>query len=147
MAQETDIQQKNNLPLPKPGGATGKGFVKGDPRINRKGRPKTFDQARTLSQSIAHEQARDREGNPIIIGGRAITVGEAILRQWSQSRNPKLQTLFMEYCFGKVPNETRITGADGGPLQFEDAANLNDEEKLQRLLALAEKASSHAEQS
>ena len=31
-------------------GVTGKGFVKGDPRINRLGRPKHFDQFRKLAR-------------------------------------------------------------------------------------------------
>ena len=35
-----------------------KPFVKGDPRINRKGRPKSFDALRSLAQEIAHEAAK-----------------------------------------------------------------------------------------
>jgi hypothetical protein len=31
-----------------------KPFAKGDKRINRKGRPKTFDALRQLAQTIAH---------------------------------------------------------------------------------------------
>lgn len=38
-------------------------FVKGDPRINRKGRPKGFDQLRALAQQIAAEVgATDADG-------------------------------------------------------------------------------------
>lgn len=33
-------------------------FVKSDPRINRKGRPKSFDGLRALAQEIAHEVAK-----------------------------------------------------------------------------------------
>lgn len=47
-----DIQRKSTK---KPGGITGKGFVKGDPRINRNGRPRSFDYIRQLAQEIGDE--------------------------------------------------------------------------------------------
>ncbi len=34
-------------------------FTKGDPRINRNGRPKSFDALRALAQEIAHEVEND----------------------------------------------------------------------------------------
>ena len=59
-------------------------FRKGDPRINRKGRPKSFDQLRSLAQEIAHEAAK--QGNqPVVIDGHTVTVTEAlpgIYAQW-----------------------------------------------------------------
>jgi len=87
------------------GGATGKGFVKGDKRINRKGRPKSFDAARALAQSIAHEEVTNSKGD-------TVTVTEAILRQWAASKDPRLQMYFFEVAYGKVPNEnkTEISG-------------------------------------
>ena len=92
---------------------TGKGgFTKGDPRINRKGRPKSFDALRALAQAIAHEQATSK-GEPIIVDNHFATVVEAILRQWASSRNPQLQRAFIEYAFGKVPDKTELTGKDG----------------------------------
>jgi hypothetical protein len=95
---------------------TGKGgFKKKDPRINRNGRPKSFDALRSLTQSIAHEIAQSG-GKDAIINGHKVTVTEAILRQWAQSKNPKLQQLFMEVAYGKVPNVTEVTGKDGGPI-------------------------------
>ena len=72
-----------------------KPFVKGDPRINRKGRPKSFDALRTLAQDIAHEKAK-AGGNTVVIDGHSVTVAEAILRQWAQSKNPALQQKFIE---------------------------------------------------
>ena len=79
-----------------------KPFVKGDPRINRKGRPKSFDQLRSLAQQIAHEVAK--AGNePVIIDGHSVTVAEAIMRQWAQSKNPALQAKFVEVAFGRLP--------------------------------------------
>ena len=92
-----------------------KPFKKGDPRINRNGRPKSFDALRALAQDIAHEKAK-AGGNTVVIDGHSVTVTEAILRQWAQSKNPALQQKFIEVAFGKVPNVTEITGKDGGPI-------------------------------
>lgn len=84
-------------------------FKKGDPRINKKGRPKTFDALRELAQQISHETAlKDKE--PIVIDGHKVTVAEAILRQWAQSKNPMLQRQFVEVAFGKVPDEVKVSG-------------------------------------
>jgi hypothetical protein len=80
------------------GGVTGKGFVKGDPRINRKGRPRSFDQLRKLAQEIADLEVTDRKGNKL-------RLAEAILRSWAGSKEPILQKAFMEYAFGKVPDK------------------------------------------
>lgn len=90
-------------------------FVKGDPRINRKGRPKTFDAARELAQAIAHEVAK-AGGEDVVIDGHRVTVIEAIMRQWATSKVPALQQAFVEYAYGKPPTKTEITGANGGPV-------------------------------
>ena len=95
---------------PKPGGATGKGFVKGDPRINRKGRPKSFDQLRSLAQEIAHEAAASG-GKPVVINGKTVTVTEVIMRQWAQSKDPRLQQKFIEVAYGKTPEQVLLTGS------------------------------------
>ncbi len=92
-------------------------FKKGDPRINRKGRPRTFDKLRALAQQIAHEPATGK-GGEIVVNGKKVTITEAILRQWAQSKNPKLQQQFMEICYGKVPNAHEVSGKDGQPIQF-----------------------------
>lgn len=88
--------------------ATGRPFTKGDPRINRKGRPKSFDALRELAQQIAHEPA-ELEGQPIVIHGHVVTVAEAVLRKWIKSGNPQLQRAFMEIAFGKVPDAIDLT--------------------------------------
>ena len=87
----------------------GKPFKKGDPRINRKGRPKSFDKLRELARQIAHEVAQSNKQD-IVINGHKVTVTEAILRSWAQSKNPKLQQAFIEIAFGKVPNKMELTG-------------------------------------
>lgn len=89
------------------GSKTSGSFVKGDKRINRRGRPKSFDALRALAQTIAHEDISD-----------GMTVTEAILRKWAGSKDPRLQLQFMEVCFGKVPNPVEISGKDGKQLEI-----------------------------
>ena len=83
-------------------------FVKGDPRINRNGRPKSFDALRTLAQQIAHETAK-AGGADVVIDGHKVTVTEAVLRQWFQSKDFQKQRAAMEIAFGKVPTPIDIT--------------------------------------
>jgi hypothetical protein len=89
-----------------PGGFTGKGFVKGDPRINRRGRPRSFDEFRRIAQMIAHENVVGADGN-------TVTRAEELLRNWARSKNPMLQKLLVEYAFGTVP--TKIETKDLEP--------------------------------
>ena len=89
-----------------PGGITGKGFVKGDPRINRRGRPKSFDQLRALAQQLAHEVARDANGQPIVVEGHIATGAELILR--AMMRDEKQRQEFLEIAFGKVPTQVDV---------------------------------------
>ena len=93
-----------------------KPFTKGDPRIWKGGRPKTFTALQELAQQIAHETAK-AGGSTVTIDGHTATVAEMILRQWAQSKNPQLQMRFIEVAFGKVPDKHELTGADGGPIQ------------------------------
>lgn len=70
-----------------------KPFVKGDPRIWRKGRPKSFDTLR-----------------PVMIDGHIATAAELILREWAMSKEQKKQAAFIEYAYGKVPTNVNLSG-------------------------------------
>ncbi len=87
---------------------TGKGgFQTRKHQINRKGRPRSFDKLRELAQQIGHEPARGQDG-VIIANGKKVTVTEAILRQWSTSKSPRLQQQYMEIAYGKVPKKHEV---------------------------------------
>ena len=93
------------------------GFDKRPAHINRKGRPKSFDAFRELAQAISHESAKlpkERGGGDFVINNHVVTVAEAILRQWAQSKDPRLQMAFIEVAYGKAPTRNEVTGKDGG---------------------------------
>jgi hypothetical protein len=86
-------------------------FKKGDPRINRKGRPKSFDALRELARKISHEPAPTRDG-------KVISVIEAMMRIMATSNPEK----FIEIAYGKVPQSLDVTSG-GEKLGNDDADN------------------------
>ena len=117
MSDETRSNTTKNNAGKMPGGITGKGFVKGDPRINRKGRPRTFDQLRKLAISILSEPAKGADGQPIVIDGHIATNVEIILR--TAMRSPRFAQLLLEVAYGKVPDRVEVSGRDGAPLKVQ----------------------------
>ncbi len=55
---------------------------------------------RELARAIAHESLETKQGQ--------VTIAEAILRGWAGDK--KHQKDFMEYAFGKVPDEVKQSG-------------------------------------
>ena len=78
-----------------------------DPRINRNGRPKSFDQLRALFQDIASEEIVDQ--------GKKRTRAQAI--GIAMSMDKKLMREFLEFAYGKVPQAVTVEGGDR-PLTF-----------------------------
>ena len=76
-------------------------FVKDDPRINRSGRPKTFEELRRTADMIASEMVRGPDG-------KMISRGELLLRNWIKSKNPHLQRCFVEYWVGRPPDKVEL---------------------------------------
>jgi len=84
-------------------------FKKGDARINRRGRPKSFDKLRELAVSLANEAAIDAATKgPLLVKGHAATEIEMLMRQMMHD-NP---ARFVEIAFGKVPDKLEITQID-----------------------------------
>lgn len=82
--------------------ATSTSFKKGDPRINRDGRPKDSVSLSGLFRRIGHEVATKKDGTPLLgPDKKPMTVIEAIARQWAQ--NPRQQGDFVDRAYGKVP--------------------------------------------
>jgi hypothetical protein len=86
-------------------------FKKGDVRINRAGRPRSFDALRKLAVKIAQEPVDENKED-------SITRIENLLRAYSNPRHPKSEK-FLEYAYGKVPNPVELTGKDGEKLVVE----------------------------
>jgi hypothetical protein len=82
-----------------------KPFVKGDKRINRKGKPRSFGELRELAQQIAHEEVK--------AGDKRLTVIEAIMRSWAQSKDPRLVQAYVAYAYGKPPEKLEGPGEKG----------------------------------
>jgi len=117
MSDETRSNTTENNAGKRPGGITGKGFVKGDPRINRKGRPRTFDQLRRLAISILSEPAKGADGQSIVIDGHIATNVELILR--SAMKHPHFARWLIEVAFGKPQERIEITGREGAPFKVQ----------------------------
>jgi hypothetical protein len=80
----------------------GKPFIKGDKRINRRGRPKSFDALRKLAIKIAGETIPNPQGEDY-------TRIEAMLRVLTSSKAPADRALFLAYAYGKPKDEVDIT--------------------------------------
>src|SRR5260370_13176253 len=90
MMNDDEPQRKN----------AGRPFEPGDQRINRFGAP-AFHAFRKQALEIANEKIPGPDGEEI-------TRGEALLRSWLKSRQPRLQELFAFYCWGKPADRLEL---------------------------------------
>ena len=79
-------------------------FVPGDPRINRKGRPRTGDAIRKLALGIANEEIEKK--------GEIFSQIELILRDWATSKTFEKQWAFVQYAYGRAPEPVSFEGRD-----------------------------------
>lgn len=89
-------------------------FTKGDPRINRKGRPKSFDALRDLAKQIASEPITSADGKV------KMTRVELILREMSISKDPRQRIGFLEIAYGKVPTPVELSGEVKNSMSFNE---------------------------
>jgi hypothetical protein len=80
-------------------------FVKGDPRINRNGRPKSFYEFRKLCQRVLSETVETKDGERML-------AAEMLVRNWLKSNEPAAQRALAEYAYGKVPDKLEATGLE-----------------------------------
>jgi hypothetical protein len=99
----------------------GKPFIKGDKRINRRGRPKSFDALRKLAIKIAGETIPNPQGEDY-------TRIEAMLRVLTSSKAPADRALFLAYAYGKPKEEVDISSG-GEAITF--IVKRDDEKDLQ----------------
>jgi hypothetical protein len=96
-------------------------FTKGDPRINRGGRPRSFDAARKLAQAKMNEPALGADGKPITrkVNGKEVIVtnAEMFFEAWMKSKDRKS---FAEFAYGKVKEEVEHTGDVTLTVKYQD---------------------------
>jgi len=94
-------------------------FIKGDKRINRNGRPKSFDKLRALAQRISCEVKELADGS------KQSTI-EGILREWATGTDKQKQQAFIEIGYGKVPTENIVKLNHDITLKWDDKDIAND---------------------
>lgn len=94
-------------------------FVPGDARINRNGRPRSFDGLRRLAQEIAGRKVSGLATLSFTPGAADFTNAEDILHDWATSSDFQKQRAFLQIAYGsppdgpaiETPEETSDTGA------------------------------------
>lgn len=105
-----------------------KPFTKADPRINRKGRPRTLSELRALIQSLANEPSDGKpEWTRLIVMLRAMLV----------SRSPADRKELLRYGYGEPPQETTNLNVDWSQLTDEQLERIAKGEDVRRVITAA----------
>ena len=76
-----------------------KPFQKGDPRINRRGRPRKSDLIAELAKSLLEEPVENGQDNQTITRPR-------IYPEWLESGSFQKKLAVIQYAYGKIPLES-----------------------------------------
>ena len=83
-------------------------FKKGDPRINRNGRPRKSDMLKDALMEKWDSVVLDSSGNPVVVNGEEMTYGNMVIHRLY--KNEKLYPELLNRAFGKVKDETEHSG-------------------------------------
>ena len=86
-----------------------KPFQKNDPRINRKGRPKSYDLLHEIAVRLC-AQPSDKDDDP-----EGITKLESIMQDWLNSKNFQKQLAVIQYAYGKTPEKIEVSQKQDPP--------------------------------
>ena len=115
-------------------------FKKGDPRINRKGRPRKADMLRAALLEKWDAPLLNKDGKPAQVNpatGKPLTYGESVIERLY--RDPKQAPELLNRAFGKVRDQVDIDLKDERTTQEHDMSKLTDDD-LRTLSALQAKA-------